>query len=137
MSARTQACIAVVDDHDSLSRSLNRLLRAAGMHPVSYPSAEALLSDDNRPQFDCMVIDIQLSGMSGIELNERLAASGSRSPVIFTTAYDEPEIREQAIRTGCIAYLRKTESSETILAAIARAIRPSPETGQKDTNPEL
>ena len=68
--------VAIVEDDESLSRSLARLLRASGYHPVSYPSAESFLDDTKRPAFDCLVVDIQLEGMSGIELNEKLASVG-------------------------------------------------------------
>ncbi|WP_409559365.1 response regulator, partial [Accumulibacter sp.] len=66
----TSACVAVVDDDDELRRSFARLLRASGMQPVTYASAEALLADSMRPQFDCLVLDVQLPGMSGLDLQE-------------------------------------------------------------------
>jgi len=115
--------VAVIDDDESLCRSLGRLLRASGIQPVSYLSAEDFLADRKRPQFDCLVLDIQLGGMTGIELNQQLAASGSTNPVIFLTAHDEPNVRAQALRTPCAAYLRKTEPAETVLAAIRKAIQ--------------
>ena len=115
--------IAIVDDDESICRSLSRLLRAAGMQPVSYSSAEAFLADGRQPRFDCLVLDIQLGGMTGIELNQRLALSGSTVPVIFLTAHDEPDMRERALRTPCAAYLKKTEPGEVVLAAIRRTIQ--------------
>lgn len=130
MSSSANIYVAVIDDDESLCRSIGRLLRAVGIHPVMYASAEAFLADSKRPQFDCLVLDIQLSGISGIELNQRLTAVGSTVPVIFNTAHDEPEIREQALRTGCAGYLRKTESGQTVVATIREAIRSKPvETG--------
>jgi FixJ family two-component response regulator len=75
-------CVAVVDDDESLNRSLARLLRASGIHPVTYLSAESFLDDAKRPEFDCLILDIQLGGISGIELCERLAATGSTTPVV-------------------------------------------------------
>ena len=116
--------VAVVDDDDGLSRSLAQLLRAAGMLPVTYASAEAFLADTKRPRFDCLVFDIQLTGITGIELHERLAAVGSKTPVIYITAHDDPEMRERALSTHCAAYLRKTEPPATVLAAIRRALDP-------------
>src|SRR5262245_52026867 len=98
--------VAIVDDDESLCRALGRLLQAAGILAVTYRSAESFLADAERSRFDCLVLDIQLGGMSGIELNRQLAALGSTMPVVFNTAHDEREIREQALRTGCIAYLR-------------------------------
>src|SRR5688572_27210341 len=89
--------VAVVDDDESMCRSFGRLLRAAGFVPITYPSAEAFLEDVKHPQFDCVVLDIQLGGTSGLELRKRLAASGSATPVIFITAHDDPEARTQAL----------------------------------------
>ena len=115
--------VAIVDDDESICRSLGRLLLAAGMQPVAYSSAEAFLTDAKRPRFDCLVLDVQLGGMSGIELNQQLVLSGSTAPVIFLTAHDEPDLRERAMRTRCMAYLRKTESGEVLLATIREAIQ--------------
>ena len=117
--------IAIVDDDESICRSLGRLLRAAGMQPVAYSSAEAFLADSRQPRFDCLVLDIQLGGMSGIELNQRLALSGSTAPVVFLTAHEEPDVRERALRTPCAAYLKKTEPGEVVLATIREAIHPN------------
>ena len=115
--------IAIVDDDESICRSLGRLLRAAGMHPVPYSSAEALLADNKQPRFECLVLDVQLGGMSGIELNQQLALSGFTAPVIFLTAHDEPDFLERAMRTPCPAYLSKTEPGDVVLATIREAIR--------------
>ncbi len=114
--------VAVVDDDESLCRSLARLLRASGIQAVTYLSAEAFLDDSKRCQFDCLVLDVQLGGMSGIELNQRLAASDSTTPVISLTAYDEPDVRGPALRTPCVAYLRKTEPAQVVLVAIRSAV---------------
>ena len=125
MSNTLRNYVAVIDDDESLCHSVGRLLRAAGIEAVMYDSAEAFLEDTKRPQFDCLLLDIQLGGMSGIELNQELAASGSTTPVIFITAHDEPEVRVKALQTPCVAYLRKTEPAEAVLAAIRKAIRPN------------
>lgn len=124
MSGSPNICVAVVDDDDGLCRSLCRLLRAAGIQSVSYPSAESFLGDGGRSRFDCLVFDVQLGGMSGLELNQRLVESGSTTPVIFNTARDDAELRQQALQTGCVACLRKNESGHAVLAAIRYAIQP-------------
>lgn len=121
MSAACQTYVAVVDDDESACRALSRLLRAEGTQPVGYLSAEAFLADTKRPKFDCLVLDIQLSGMSGMELQRQLQASGSSTPVIYITAHDEPETREQAEAGGCVAYFRKTAAGQEVLQAIRRA----------------
>ncbi len=113
--------VAVVDDDESVCRSFGRLLRTAGFQPVTYTSAEALLEDAKRPKFDCLVLDIQLEGMSGLELSQRLSAVKDSTPVIFITAHDEPEVRGQALACGCAGYFRKTDPGEQVLDAIRRA----------------
>ena len=114
--------MAVVDDDASLCKALRRLLRGWGMRALTYPSAEAFLGDVHPPRLNCLVLDIQLSGMSGFELQEKLRASGSGLPVIFITAHDEAETRERALKTGCVAYLRKAEPGQTLREAILRAV---------------
>ena len=101
---------------------MGRLLRTQGIQAVTYLSAEEFLADAKRPVFDCLLFDIRLGGMSGIELNRKLAASGSTTPVIFLTANDDPEVREEAVRTPHASYLRKTDPAEVVLAAIRAAM---------------
>ncbi|MCW5554560.1 MAG: response regulator [Verrucomicrobiae bacterium] len=115
--------VAVVDDDEGICRSFSRLLRIAGFQPVCYASAEALLEDTKRPRFDCLVLDIQLGGMSGLDLSQRLAAVRDATPVIFITAHDDPEVRTEALASGCAGYFRKNEPGEEVLAAILRVTR--------------
>jgi len=103
---------------------MGRLLRAAGFQPISYHSAEDFLTDMNRPKFACLVLDIQLNGMSGLELRTRLMAVKDPTPVIFITAQDNPEVRTQSEGADCAGYFRKTDSGADVLAAIRRAVRP-------------
>ena len=113
--------VAVVDDDDSVCRSFSRLLRVAGFQPVTYASAEAFLEDTKRPRFDCLVLDIQLEGISGLELSRRLACVRDSTPVIFITADDGLEVRGQAQAAGCAGYFTKTEPGDRVLDAIRRA----------------
>jgi FixJ family two-component response regulator len=122
MISKGNSYVAVVDDDESLCRSLSRLLRAAGFQPVTYSSAEAFLEDAKRPWFDCLLLDVQLGGMTGLELSRRLAAVQDATPVIFITAHDDPELRQEALATGCAGYFRKTEPGEKVLAAVRQAI---------------
>jgi len=114
--------IAVIDDDESLCRSMSRLLRAAHLHPITYPSAEDFLADTKRPKFDCLLLDIQLNGMSGLELSLRLSAVKDATPVIFITAHNDPEVRAQAEASDCAGYFCKTDSGADILAAIRRTV---------------
>jgi FixJ family two-component response regulator len=120
MSSTEPIYVAVVDDDENLCRSFGRLLRAAGIQPITYPSAEAFLADTKHPQFDCLVLDIQLGGMSGIELGRRLMSEGGHAPFIFITAHDDAEARAEAEAAGCAAYFRKTDSGADVLEAIRR-----------------
>jgi len=122
MDSTRHSYIAIIDDDESVCRSMSRLLRAARLHPVSYPCAEAFLTDTKRPTFDCLVLDIQLPGMSGLDLRGRLSAVKDATPVVFITAHDDPEMRSQAEAAGCAGYFRKTDSGAEVLAAIRRAI---------------
>ena len=101
MSSTQNIYIAIVDDDESMCRSLGRLLRTANFQTITYLSAEAFLKDSKHPQFDCLVLDIRLGGISGIELNKRLTSEGSTIPVIFITAHDDPETEKLAMATGC------------------------------------
>ena len=121
MSTLAHTYVAVVDDDPSVLRSFARLLRAAGIQPVTYSSGEAFLADSKRPQFDCIVLDIQLAGMSGIELARVLArTTGFRTPVVYITAHDDSETRASAEANGCAAYFRKNDSGADVLEAIRR-----------------
>jgi FixJ family two-component response regulator len=114
--------IAVIDDDESVCRSMSRLLRAAHLHPITYSSAEAFLTDTKRPRFDCLVLDIQLQGMSGLDLRRRLSAVKDVTPVVFITAHDDPEMRAQAEASDCAGFFRKTDCGADVLAAIRRTI---------------
>ena len=87
-----------------------------------YQSAEAFLNDAKHPVFDCLVVDVQLDGMSGIELSEQLAVSGSMTPLIFLTAHEDCEVFRQTIRAPFAGFLRKNEPSAAVFAAIDKAI---------------
>ena len=114
--------VAVVDDDEELRRSFGRFLRAAGFQPITYASAEALLGDTKHPQFDCLVLDIELGGMSGIELAEHLLAKGSSTPLIFITAHEQLNARARAEVPGAAAYFRKTDSGADVLSVIRRCV---------------
>jgi FixJ family two-component response regulator len=119
----TTSYVAVVDDDESVCRSFGRLLRAAGLQPVAYDSAESFLADTKHPQFGCLVLDIQLGGISGIELAQRLVAVGEHTPIIFITAHDDPEARTAAESLGCAGFFRKTDSGQEVLDTIRKVAR--------------
>src|ERR1019366_5948193 len=90
----------------------------------TYASTEAFLAAPPHPPLDCLVLDIQLGGMSGLELQQRLREQGDPTPVIFVTAHDAPEVRDEAVQAGCVAYLRKPVASRALLEAVSKALHP-------------
>ena len=121
MSSQQNIYVAVVDDDESVCRSFSRLLRAAHFQPITYASAEAFLADTKHPKFDCLVLDIQLTGISGLELRKRLSAVKDGTPVVFITAHDDPNVRAEAEAFGCAGFFPKTASGADVLAAVRRA----------------
>lgn len=115
--------IAVVDDDESFRRSLERLLRALGYETSLYSSAEAFLAPAQHPTPDCLVLDIHLGGMSGLDLQRRLRELGSTAPVVFVTANDTPIGRAEAERVGCSAYLLKPVTGQALQSAITQAVK--------------
>lgn len=122
MGSNNNVNVAIVDDDASSCRAVSRLLRAAGISSAAYESAETFLASGSCGEVDCLILDLQLGGMSGFELQRQLAARAEAPPIVFITAHDESESREQAERSGCIAYLRKMDSGDAIIAAVRRAI---------------
>jgi FixJ family two-component response regulator len=118
-----QKIVAVVDDDPEVRASMVRLLSTLGYNAKTFDSAEAFLVCASRSSADCLVIDIQLGDISGIELAHQLAADGFRFPIIFMTGLDDELVRAQAAAAGGIAFLRKPFSAETLNDAIGRAIR--------------
>ncbi|HOY60146.1 MAG TPA: response regulator [Verrucomicrobiota bacterium] len=114
--------VAVVDDDASFSRAISRLLRAAGMESVVFASAEAFLGDPNHPRANCIILDIHLGGMSGLDLCRRLSSEGRATHVIMVTAHDEPETHQEARQIGCAAYFRKPVPRKLLLEAIHHVV---------------
>jgi FixJ family two-component response regulator len=116
--------VRIVDDDESFARALDRLFRAAGFEVHTHFSAESFLDSTMLPRPDCLVLDIQLGGISGLDLLRELRKLGILAPVIFVTAHDAPEVRAEAEQAGCAAYLRKPVPGPTLLEAVAKALRP-------------
>src|ERR1700690_607207 len=111
--------IFVVEDHDSMREAIERLLDAAGFTTSSFASAEALLAAGSVEDALCIISDIKLPAMSGLQMLTALRARGTRPPVIVITAHDAPGVREDPERHGAAAYLAKPFQGNVLLAAIA------------------
>ena len=113
--------IAVVDDDASMLKGIERLLGAYGFVTKVFASAEAFLDGNAAADVDCLLVDIHLGGMSGIELRHHLKATGCRLPVIFMTAFDDEDTRIQAQSAGCVAFLHKPFAANLLMGAIEQA----------------
>lgn len=114
--------VGVVDDEPGVLTGLKRILNASGLGAELFLSAEDLLARGELGDFTCLIIDINLGGMSGIELRRQLAAAGSGIPVIFITARHDEATRREAMDAGCAAYLGKPFPGHVLIDAIANAI---------------
>lgn len=123
MAGRSRVNVLVVDDDDGMREAIETLLEVAGYTPTVYASAEALLASNAAIAAACIVSDIRLPAMSGLEMLARLKAGGVAAPVILITAHDAPGMREDAIRRGAAAYLAKPFLGSALLDAI-RAVAP-------------
>jgi FixJ family two-component response regulator len=117
--------IAIVDDEPSVLRGLSRLLNTHDFEAEAFNSGEAFLERGTTGGVACIVLDIHMGGISGIEMRRRLAAKGSTIPVIFMTAIDSPAVRKEAVAVGCAAFLAKPFSGRELIDAIRKATSPS------------
>lgn len=119
--------IAVVDDDISIRKSLDRLIRSAGLGVLVFASAEEFLNSAHPRKADCLIFDVQLPGMSGIELFRHLNIHQYRVPVIFITAHGSDEhARSEAASDWTVAYLIKPFSGEELLDAVNAALKWKP-----------
>jgi FixJ family two-component response regulator len=121
---RRRKVVFVVDDDPGFRKSLALLLSKCGFTPEMYASAEAFLSTAKlTPTHNsCIIVDIQLDGMSGIELGKQLARAGHALPIIYVTGNDNDSARKSARQQGCIAYLTKPFAAKTLVDAIDQAL---------------
>ena len=115
--------ISVVDDDESVRESLDGLFRSVGFAVKVFASAEEFLSSNHHCAIDCLLLDVRLPGMNGIELHRHLVASHCEIPVIFITAHGSEEgVRSQAFQNGAVDYLIKPLSEDTVLNAVQKAL---------------
>jgi FixJ family two-component response regulator len=119
---RDRYLIAIVDDEPSVCRALNRLVRSARMDAETFNSAGEFMDTGVSHEPDCLILDVQMPGMTGLELCGQLAGRKSRIPVIFITAHDAPAARETADERGAVAYLTKPVDDQLLLDAIGKAL---------------
>jgi FixJ family two-component response regulator len=114
--------IGVVDDDASIVRALTRLLRAAGFTVRTFGSGEELLGWDGLGTIECLILDVHLGGLTGFDVQERLAAMQASFPIVFITAHDDAATSERARRAGNSQYLRKPFDEYALIGAIDTAL---------------
>jgi FixJ family two-component response regulator len=118
--------IAIVDDDESVREATTSLLRSNKFEVATFSSAEGFLSSPSPGKTGCLLLDIGMPGMSGLELQRHLAGEDRRIPIVFITAHDNQETRTEAVRAGAVGFLTKPFSEEALLKAILNALNTSP-----------
>jgi len=115
--------ISVVDDDESVRRTTTLLIESFGFRAETFESAETFLRSGHLHDTSCLIVDVQMPGMNGLQLQSHLAAAGCGIPVIFITAYESDDSRQRAMQAGAAAFLGKPFSDEQLLQTIRSALR--------------
>src|SRR6202048_776199 len=118
----TEKMIAVIDDDESYRVAVHRLLKSADLSVRLFDSAEAFLSSGQQHETGCLIADIRMPGMSGLELQAKLNAECCKIPTIFITAHGDAKMRMQALRAGAVEFLGKPFDDETLLGSVRAAL---------------
>jgi FixJ family two-component response regulator len=114
--------IAIVDDDASVRNGARALLKSLGYATAAFASAEEFLESGRLQQTACLITDVQMPGMSGIDLQNHLKACGDATPVIFVTAFPVDEVRQRALSAGAIGFLTKPFDEECLIACLENAL---------------
>jgi len=114
--------VAIVDDDESVRRALEGLLKAVGLRAIGFPSAEEFLNSGQQHNTACLVTDIRMPGMSGLDLQARLNSQNVKIPTIFITAHGDANMRMQALRAGAVEFLAKPFNDDVLLEHVKAAL---------------
>jgi len=118
-----QTNIYIVDDDAPVRQALSRLLRSYGFDVFAFAFAQDFLDSVSPDAQGCLILDVRMPGMNGLELQEELRSSGWELPIVFITAYDEPKDREKALANGAVSFLQKPLNDEILLEVIQSALK--------------
>ena len=119
----SQGMIAIVDDDEALREAMRSLVRSLGYGVSTFGSAEEFLKSEQVSDISCLITDLQMPGLSGLDLQERLIARGHRFPIIFLTAYPDEDVRIRAMKAGAIGFLSKPCRDEHLLGYLNKAFK--------------
>ena len=119
---RALSVVAVIDDNSAVRTAIAALVASKGYLVEVYASAEEFIANVARSEAACLVVDVQLGDLSGIELGRHLASLGYTFPMIFVTGANDHSLQRQAMALGCIAYLHKPVAAGRLLGAVAEAV---------------
>ena len=114
--------ISIVDDDPSVREATKGLVRSLGYGAAAFASAEDFLQSDRVNDTACLITDMQMPGLSGVELQSRLVAQGNRTPIIFITAFPEERVRSRALRSGAVGFLSKPFDAQALIKCIDMAL---------------
>src|SRR6266852_8574278 len=120
---RKTKLVAIVDDDDSMRTALQGLLKAVGLPAQAFASGEEFLKSGQQHQIACLIADIRMPGMSGLELQAKLNAERRRIPIIFITAHGDEKMRMQALRAGAVEFMAKPFNDEALLESVRAALQ--------------
>lgn len=115
--------ISVVDDDESVREALEDLLHSAGLEVATFASAEEFLGSRHLPTAACLILDLHMPGMGGLELQQRLARDGHRIPIVILTAHGDDNARTNALAKGAVAFMPKPFDGEALLRAVEAALK--------------
>ena len=117
--------ISIVDDDDALRSSLDDLIQSIGFRTQGFPSAEAFLNSNQARDTACLILDVRMPGMNGLDLQRQMVAANSRIPIIFITSHADDNARVRAVEAGAVAFLYKPFREQELLDAIDVALKHS------------
>jgi FixJ family two-component response regulator len=122
LATKAVPVVCIVDDDPSVRRALRRLLKSAGLRARTFASAGEFLGAGGASVCDCLILDVRMPGIDGLQLQAHLAASGSSVPILFISGHDDPEAAAQALAAGAAEFFDKPVDDEALLGAIRRVV---------------
>ncbi len=123
MPKKKTPMIAIVDDDEAVRNATKTLIRSLGYRTATFSSAEEFLNSKGLHETSCLISDVQMPGLNGIELQDRLTAGGYRIPIIFMTAFPDDRIRDRAMRSGAVSFMSKPYTEANLIVCLDRALK--------------